>query len=44
MKEPQMELIADLIHEVLSHMEDLDVAKKVRQIVRELTAQFPLPY
>lgn len=44
MKEPQMELIADLIHEVLSHMENLDVAQKVREIVRELTRQFPLPY
>jgi glycine hydroxymethyltransferase len=42
MKEPQMELIADLIHEVLSHIDDERRILAVRQKVHELTAQFPL--
>ena len=44
MKEPEMELIADLIVEVLSDVKNLDVAKKVRERVKELTARYPLPY
>ena len=42
MKEPQMELIADLIHEVLSHIDDETRIRSVREKVHELTAQFPL--
>jgi glycine hydroxymethyltransferase len=44
MKEPEMELIADLIVEVLQDVKNLDVAKKVRERVKELTARYPLPY
>ena len=44
MKEPEMELIADLIAEVLQDVKNLDVAKKVRERVKELTARYPLPY
>ena len=44
MQEPEMALIADLITEVLSNVKELDVAHKVRQRVRELTARYPLPY
>jgi glycine/serine hydroxymethyltransferase len=39
-----MEAIADMISEVLSDVNNIDVAKKVRQRVRELTTRFPLPY
>ncbi|MDZ7373185.1 MAG: serine hydroxymethyltransferase [candidate division KSB1 bacterium] len=42
MKEPQMELIADLIHEVLTHIEDERRILAVREKVRALTAEFPL--
>jgi glycine hydroxymethyltransferase len=44
MKEPEMELIADLIAEILQDVKNLDAAKKVRQLVKELTARYPLPY
>ena len=44
MREPEMEAIADMISEVLSDANNVDVAKKVRQRVRELTTRFPLPY
>ncbi len=44
MREPEMEAIADMISEVLSDVNNVDVAKKVRQRVRELTTCFPLPY
>ena len=44
MKEPEMELIADLIAEILQDVKNLDAAKKVRQRVKELTARYPLPY
>ena len=44
MKEPEMELIADLIAEILQDVKNLDVAKKVRERVKELTARYPLPY
>jgi glycine hydroxymethyltransferase len=44
MEEPEMAAIADMISEVLSDVNNVDVAKKVRQRVRELTTRFPLPY
>ncbi len=44
MRETEMELIADLIAEVLADVKNLDVAKKVRERVKELTARYPLPY
>ena len=44
MREPEMEAIADMIAEVLADIKNVDVAKKVRQRVRELTTCFPLPY
>lgn len=44
MKEPEMQLISDLIAEVLADVKNLDVAKKVRERVKELTARYPLPY
>tara|TARA_Y100001934_G_C12377695_1_gene790238 strand:- start:1904 stop:4012 length:2109 start_codon:yes stop_codon:yes gene_type:complete len=44
MKEPEMAAIADMISEVLLDIKNVDTAQKVRQRVRELTAQFPLPY
>ncbi|MGC8828491.1 MAG: ribose 5-phosphate isomerase B [Verrucomicrobiia bacterium] len=44
MKEPEMIMIADMITEVLSDIKNLDIAKKVRDSVRELTSRFPLPY
>ncbi|MDW8344885.1 MAG: ribose 5-phosphate isomerase B [Verrucomicrobiae bacterium] len=44
MKEAEMELIAGFIDEVLQAPGDDAVAQRVRAKVRELTAQFPLPY
>ena len=44
MKEDEMREIADLIGEVLNDVKSLDVAKGVRERVRELTAKHPLPY
>ena len=44
MREAEMEAIADMISEVLGDVNNVDVAKKVRQRVRELTTRFPLPY
>ncbi len=44
MKEAEMREIADLIGEVLNDVKSLDVAKGVRERVRELTAKHPLPY
>lgn len=44
MREPEMAAIADMISEVLLDIKNLDVAHKVRERVRELTARFPLPY
>ncbi|HZT23484.1 MAG TPA: ribose 5-phosphate isomerase B [Verrucomicrobiae bacterium] len=44
MKEPEMAAIADMIAEVLMDVKNLEAARKVRERVRELTAQFPLPY
>jgi glycine hydroxymethyltransferase len=42
MKEPEMGRIAELINTVLSAAEDADLATRVRDDVRELTARFPL--
>jgi RpiB/LacA/LacB family sugar-phosphate isomerase len=44
MREPEMAAIADMISEVLLDIKNLDTARKVRQRVRELTANYPLPY
>jgi RpiB/LacA/LacB family sugar-phosphate isomerase len=44
MKEPEMAAIADMISEVFLDLTNLDALGKVRRRVRELTAQFPLPY
>ena len=44
MREPEMAAIADMIAEVLTDVNNVDAAKKVRQRVRELTTRFPLPY
>jgi glycine hydroxymethyltransferase len=44
MKEPEMAAIADMISEVLLDIKNLDMVTRVRQRVRELTANFPLPY
>jgi glycine hydroxymethyltransferase len=44
MKEQEMAAIADMISEVLLDIKNVDSAHKVRERVRELTAQFPLPY
>lgn len=44
MKEPEMILIADMITEVISDIKNTDIQMKVRERVRELTKQFPLPY
>lgn len=44
MKEPEMAAIADMISEVLMDIKNTETISKVRQRVRELTAQFPLPY
>ena len=42
MKEPEMRRIAELIDITLQSPEDGDLAKRVREEVRELTAAFPL--
>ena len=44
MREAEMAAIADMIAEVLTDVNNVDAAKKVRQRVRELTTRFPLPY
>ena len=44
MKEAEMAAIADMISEVLMDIKNVEAAHKVRARVRELTAQFPLPY
>ena len=43
MKEEQMMEIADLIHEALTHKEDPSALERVRDKVRNLTKQYPLP-
>ncbi len=42
MKEPEMELIANGVAEVLTHMGDAGVEQKVRKQVAELAARFPI--
>ncbi|HWY08333.1 MAG TPA: serine hydroxymethyltransferase [Candidatus Acidoferrales bacterium] len=42
MKEPEMELIANGVAEILSHMGDAAVEQKVRKQVAELAARFPI--
>jgi glycine hydroxymethyltransferase len=44
MKEPQMTVVADLIHRVLSAKGDEVELARVRGQVRELCAQFPVPH
>ncbi|MEC7904030.1 MAG: glycine hydroxymethyltransferase, partial [Verrucomicrobiota bacterium] len=44
MVETDMAAIADMISEVISNINNVDVAKAVRQRVQELTARYPLPY
>lgn len=44
MRETEMAAIADMISEVLLDLKNAEIVGKVRQRVRELTAQFPLPY
>ena len=44
MKEPEMQLIADYIDEVLLSPENARVAEQVKAKVKALTARFPLPY
>ena len=42
MKEPEMELVANGVAEVLSHIGDASVEQKVRKQVAELAARFPI--
>jgi len=42
MKEPEMETVGDLIHEVLSQMGKPDVARNVASKIKELCLRFPL--
>jgi len=42
MKEPEMEIIADMIERVLMNHEDEKILKEVREQVKELTKKFPL--
>jgi len=44
MREPEMAAIADMISEVLLDVKNAEALRKVRQRVRELTANFPLVY
>jgi RpiB/LacA/LacB family sugar-phosphate isomerase len=44
MKEAEMAAIADMISEVLVDIKNVEAAHKIRARVRELTANFPLPY
>ena len=44
MMEPEIAAIADMISEVLMDIKNVEAAHTVRQRVRALTAQFPLPY
>jgi glycine/serine hydroxymethyltransferase len=43
MKEPEMNTIANLIHEALTHVGDAAALDSIRSRVRELTRRFPLP-
>ncbi|MBU2542877.1 serine hydroxymethyltransferase [Patescibacteria group bacterium] len=42
MKEPEMEIVADMIERVLMNHEDEEVLVQVKQEVKELTEKFPL--
>ena len=42
MKEPEMEIVADMIERVLMNHEDAEVLAQVKQEVKELTEKFPL--
>jgi glycine hydroxymethyltransferase len=42
LREPQMELIAQWISEVLHNLEDGSVQKRIRSQVEALTEEFPL--
>ena len=42
MKEPEMKIIAEMIHRILTHVEDEQVIRNVRGEVRELCADFPI--
>ncbi len=42
MKEPEMHLIAELIHRVLSNIDDDELAEKTRQEAREICDRFPI--
>ncbi len=42
MKEPEMKIIANMIHRVLKNIENEQVIAQVRQEVRELCSQFPI--
>jgi glycine hydroxymethyltransferase len=42
MKEPEMELIANGVAEVLTHIGDSAVEQKVRKQVAELAGRFPI--
>ena len=42
MKEPEMALVAGFIHEVLTHIGDTAVYKKVEEDIRQLCGRFPL--
>jgi glycine hydroxymethyltransferase len=44
MREPEMAAIGDMVSEVLFDIRNLDTITKVRQRVRDLTGNFPLPY
>jgi glycine hydroxymethyltransferase len=43
MKEPQMEIIAKYINEVLQNPEDESVIKRVKKEVKEFTKSYPIP-
>ena len=42
MKEPEMEIVADMIEKVIMNYEDEEVLTEVRKQVKELTEKFPL--
>lgn len=44
MKEPEMEIIADLIVKVITHIQDESVIRNVRKEVEIICKKFPLPY
>ncbi|MBA4311549.1 MAG: serine hydroxymethyltransferase [Chlorobiaceae bacterium] len=42
MKEPEMEIVGELIDDVLKNIGNLDIARQVEQKVKELCSRFPL--